>query len=135
VPTPDTFAFQASGPGFRPSTLAIAFSAAYDPGEVATFGTFAGQPAPRGSALYIAPATLSGSGSRLEQLAAHLAVIQPALRAAGATDFILHVTHHGATSGNFELTRREVTALATLDCHLFYCTEAVDPLETVVHGT
>ncbi|NJD24055.1 MAG: hypothetical protein FIB06_01470 [Betaproteobacteria bacterium] len=116
----DAFVFQASGPDFRPSSLAITFAAAHDPGEIATFGAFAGQCAPRGSALYIAPAVIAGSGSPLERLAEHLAIIQPALRSAGATDFVLHVTSHGTASGNVEFSRRELAALAVLDCHIFY---------------
>lgn len=114
----ETFVFQASGPDFRPGMLAIPFSAAYGAGEIATFGIAAGEAARRGSALYIPPSVLPGTGSALERVAAHLATLQPALRDAGAMDFVLHMTSHGTTSGNFEFSRRELAALAALDCHL-----------------
>jgi hypothetical protein len=114
------YVFQASGPEFHPRSLSLGFIDAFDPGEVATFGPHAGSPAPLGSARYAPPDDRRGTGSALEAFTEYLAEIQPQLRAAGATAFILHVTRTFTGVCREELTRRELQAIARLDCHLFY---------------
>lgn len=114
--------FQASGAEFHPNRMGLAFSNSFEPGAVATFGGHRGQVVAFGGALYQVPNHLPADSraSQLETALAHLAVLLPAFRAAGATKFILHMNRTFQGRYNEEFTRSELQALAALDCHFFY---------------
>lgn len=120
--------FQARGPAFQPRRLSLPWLDAFHAGEVATFGGSRGRPVAFGCAVYRVPDDPTAAATPGEFAAAceHLATLMPALRAAGATDFILHVHHPFVERCTLELTRREVQALAALDCHLFFVGQPVD---------
>lgn len=114
--------FQANGPDFRPSRMGLAFSHAFEPGDVATFGGRQGQKVDFGGALYPVPDD-PAAGPRDSPLAGaltHLAGLLPAFRTAGAEEFVLHMRRTFQDQCNEELTRHELQLLAALDCHFFY---------------
>jgi hypothetical protein len=114
--------FQATGPGFRPGRMGLAFSHAFEPGDVATFGDRQGQKVDFGAALYPVPDD-PAAGPRDSGLASaltHLASLLPVFRAAGAEDFVLHMHRIFKDQCNEELTRKELQLLAALGCHLFF---------------
>lgn len=114
--------FQATGTLFEPANTGLAFVASYRPGTPATFGGRRGKVLNQGGALYQVPEGLASEPGRsdYEIAFAHLGAILPVLRAAGATDFILHLRKI-SPAGRFaeELTRSELRGLHELDCQLF----------------
>ncbi len=125
-----TLLFQATGLVFRPRETGLVFARSFDPGMVATFGGRLGSVVEFGGALYRIPDNLpeTRSQSQYEVAFAHLLQLLPAFRAAGATDFILHMHRTCNGLGNEEFTRAELQLLASLGCHFFYAarTEWVD---------
>ena len=116
------YAFQASGPAFHPGQCALVFSHAFEPGEVASFGGRRGQVVPFGAALYEVPADLrvEPRQSHFAAVLSHLLPLLEPLRAAGATDFVLHIHRMVDNLCNEEFARQELQLLALLGCHLFY---------------
>lgn len=116
-----TLYFQATGAHFQPFETGLSWAASFAPGTEASFGGRKGKVVAHGGALYRVPDGLptEPGKSAYETAFAHLAALQPALRTAGATDFVLHLRK--ASAGPFleEFTRSELRCLAALDCHLF----------------
>jgi hypothetical protein len=126
-----TFAFQARGSGFRPSATGLNIAQSFEPGSQATFGGSRGTVVSFGAALYAVPAlSHNDRESDFHAVFAHLQSILPALRKAGATEFILHLRRNFPAECNEEFTREELRMLASLDCHLFYEARRVDESET-----
>jgi len=117
-----SLSLQASGLHFQPSQVPLALSASFAPNTTASFGGSVGRVVAFGSALYAVPPDLpcGPRDSYFEVAFAHLAELLPAFRSAGATEFVLHLHRRFARECHEEFTRRELQALASLDCHLFY---------------
>ena len=117
-----TFLFQATGPNFRPAQVGLDFAQQFDSGSVATFGGSRGQVVPFGGALYPVPTSPSASSrdSELRVALVHLNQLISAFRAAGASEFALHIDRRFQGQCNEEFTRAELQMLASLGCHVFY---------------
>src|SRR5688572_19636042 len=83
--------FVASGDTFRPSAVDAPFSDREDPGEIGKRGRYRGVPVPGGSATISVPETEEEGVRYLHDAVSPLL---PVLRAAGATDFFIHITYH-----------------------------------------
>ena len=81
--------FVASGESFRPSTVDAPFSECEDPGDIGKLGRYRGVPLPSGSATFSVPES-EEQGIRF--LHRTVSPLMPVLRAAGATDFFIHIT-------------------------------------------
>jgi hypothetical protein len=114
--------FQARGLQFYPLRTGLNFVHAFDPGAVATFGGSQGHVVNFGSALYAVPDNIpcAPRESWLASALVHLATLLAAFRAAGASEFVLHMHRRLEGECNEEFTRKELQLLASLDCHLFY---------------
>ena len=116
------FVFQATGPGFHPWQAGLTFSQSFEPGTVATFGGTSGRVAHFGGALYVVPDEIECQPRQSHYAAvfAHLSQVLAPLRAAGATEFVLHMHRTFGGACNEEFTREELRLLASLGCHFFY---------------
>ena len=110
--------FVASGDKFRPSTVNATFSEAEDPGAIGKRGRYRGLPVPNGSAIIDVPENEKQGVRFLHDLAFPL---MPALRAAGATDFWIHITYHYDEQCTLGFDSEELRMLAE-----FGCTVSVD---------
>ena len=117
-----TLLFQATGRAFRPRETGLLLSKSFEPGMAATFGGRQGNVVDFGGALYRVPDNLPEmrSQSQYEVAFAHLLQLLPAFRAAGATDFVLHMHRTCPAQCNEEFTCAELQILASLGCHFFY---------------
>jgi hypothetical protein len=114
-----TFTFQARGSGFHPSAAGLDFVQSFEPGSQATFGGSRGTVVSFGAALYAVPElSRNGRESHFHTVFVHLHSVLPALRKAGATEFILHLRRDFSSERNEEFTREELRMLASLDCLL-----------------
>ena len=116
------YAFQASGPDFHPGQTGLEFSHSFEPGAVASFGGRRGQVVPFGAALYEVPndVRVEPRQSHFAAVLSHLLQLLAPLRAAGATEFVLHMHRTVDRLCNEEFARQELQLLALLGCHLFY---------------
>lgn len=122
------YAFSARGPSFRPRDMTLSFAAAFHAGEEATFGGRRGEVVSYGAALYDVPDDRQRESreSDLALACAHLSALLPAFRAAGATEFILHIHRRFRQRCAEEFSRSDIRALAELDCHVFFVGEPLD---------
>jgi hypothetical protein len=111
--------FTASGDAFYPSRVALPFVRAVDPGEIASYGRYKGQPMPSGNATLVPPDRLKGRES-LDAFCRLIADLIPGLRVAGADDFTLWVLRDYEHQCNEELSPAELTLIASLNCTLCY---------------
>ena len=115
------FRFQARGSAFHPRAAGLKFVESFEPGALATFGGSRGTVVPYGAALYAVPnLPHTDRQSDFHAVFTHLQSVLPALRNAGATEFILHLHRAFPSQCNEEFTREELRLLASLDCHFFY---------------
>jgi hypothetical protein len=107
--------FIATGDKFRPSSLDAPLSEKEDPGVIGKRGRYRGLPMPHGSASFYVPETEEESIRFLHALACPL---MPALRAAGATDFFIHITYHYDQQCTLGFDEEEVRMLAEFGCNV-----------------
>ncbi|WP_143006590.1 hypothetical protein [Aquimonas voraii] len=95
----------------------------------ATFGGRSGDVVEYGGAIYRVPDNLpeARDQSQYEVAFDHLLQLLPAFRAAGASNFVLHMLRTCAGQCNEEFTRAELQGLASLNCHFFYAARAQWP--------
>jgi len=105
--------FVAGGDTFRPSTIAAPFSEAEDPGAIGKRGRYRGVPVPAGSACFDVPESEQDGIRYLHRLAFPL---MPMLRAAGATDFFIHITYHHDEQCALGFDSAELQMLADFGC-------------------
>lgn len=105
--------FVAVGQAFRPSTVEAAFSEREDPGEMGKRGRYRGVPVPVGSATFCVP-----ESEGIRYLHETVAPLLPALRAAGATEFFIHITYHHDGQCALGFTAEEMRMLADLGCEV-----------------
>ena len=105
--------FIAGGDTFRPSTIDAPFSEAEDPGAIAKLGRYRGVPVPAGSACFDVPESEQDGIRYLHRLAFPL---MPMLRAAGATDFFIHITYHHGEQCTLGFDAEELQMLADFGC-------------------
>src|SRR4051812_26230816 len=103
----------AGGDAFRPSTLAAPFADAEDPGAIGKRGRYRGVPVPAGSATFVVPET-EKQGIRYLHSAVY--PLMPALRAAGATDFSIHISYHYDQQCALGFEAEEMQLLAEFGC-------------------
>lgn len=117
-----TLLFQAEGAEFRPSGMGLPLAKVFNPGEVKTFGGRAGHVVGHGGATFRVPDGLAcgADESQYEAAINHLPELLPAIRTAGATDFILHMRRTCPSLCNWEFTPAELHLLASLGCHYFH---------------
>ena len=102
-----------SGDSFRPSTIDAPFSETEDPGAIGKRGRYRGVPVPGGSAGFDVPETELDGIRYLHRLAFPLL---PVLRAAGATDFFIHITYHYDQQCTLAFDAEEARMLAEFGC-------------------
>jgi hypothetical protein len=107
--------FVASGERFRPSTLNVPYSETEEPGAIGTRGRYRGIPLPEGSASFDVPETAKDGIRYLHGLVFPL---MPALRAAGATDFFIHITYHFDDQCALGFDSDELKLLAEFGCQV-----------------
>lgn len=107
--------FVAVGQAFRPSTVEAAFSEREDPGEMGKRGRYRGVPVPVGSATFCVPESESEGIRYLHETVVPLL---PVLRAAGATEFFIHITYHHDGQCALGFTAEEMRMLADLGCEV-----------------
>jgi len=105
----------ASGDSFRPSTVSAPFSEAEDPGATGKIGRHRGVPVPSGSASFDVPETEQDGIRYLHRL---FFPLMPALRAAGATDFFIHITYHYDQQCALGFDSDELRLLAEFGCQV-----------------
>jgi hypothetical protein len=105
--------FVAGGDTFRPSTIDAPFSEAEDPGAIGKLGRYRGVPVPAGSATFSVPESEKDGIRYLHALAFPL---MPILRAAGATDFFIHITYHYDKQCALGFDSEELQMLAEFGC-------------------
>lgn len=103
----------ASGETFRPSTMSAPFAKAEDPGAIGKSGRYRGVPVPEGSATFDVPETEKEGIRYLHSLVYPL---MPRLRAAGATDFFIHITYHHDGQCSLGFDTEELRMLAEFGC-------------------
>ncbi|HEY4415377.1 MAG TPA: hypothetical protein VGO57_06765 [Verrucomicrobiae bacterium] len=101
------------GDDFRPSLVDAPFSEAEDPGTIGKLGRYRGVPTPYGSANFDVPETEPNGIRYLYKLAFPWL---PALRAAGATDFDIHITYHYDVQCALAFGEDEMKLLAEFGC-------------------
>ncbi len=113
--------FGAGGETFRPSTVSAPFAEAEDPGAIAKRGRYRGLPVPAGSAIFSVP---ESEKEGVRYLHALVFPLMPVLRAAGATDFFIHITYHHDEQCSLGFDAEEMRMLAE-----FGCTVSIDCLK------
>ena len=104
-----------SGESFRPSAVSAPFSETEEPGAIGTRGRYRGVPVPSGSASFDVPVTEQDGIRYLHRLVFPLL---PALRAAGATDFFIHITYHCEQQCALGFDSDELRLLADFGCQV-----------------
>jgi hypothetical protein len=107
--------FVASGETFRPSTVSAPFSEAEEPGAIGRIGRYRGVPVPFGSASFDVPETEPDGIRYLHRLVFPL---MTALRAAGATDFFIHITYDYHRQCALGFDSNELRMLAEFGCQV-----------------
>ena len=105
--------FVAGGGTSRPSTIDAPFSEAEDPGTIGKLGRYRRVPVPAGSATFSVPESEKDGIRYLHALAFPL---MPVLRAAGATDFFIHITYHYDQQCALGFDSEELQMLAEFGC-------------------
>ncbi len=101
------------GDMFRPSTIDAPFSEAEDPGAIGKLGRYRGVPVPEGSASFYVPESEQDGIRYLHRLAFPL---MPVLRAAGATEFFIHITYHHDEQCALGFDSEDLQMLADFGC-------------------
>ena len=105
--------FTALGARFFPSKVSAAYSKAHDPGVIGQLGRYRGQPVPYGVASFDAP---EEEKEKIVYLHRVVFPLLPALRAAGADDFSLHITYKYENQCSIGFSKEEIRLIAELDC-------------------
>jgi|SRR5882724_8701751 len=101
------------GDTFHPSTIDAPFSEVEDPGAIGKRGRYRGVPVPSGSATFSVPESEKDGIQYLHALAFPL---MPVLRAAGATDFFIHITYHCDNQCALGFDAEEMQMLTAFGC-------------------
>ncbi len=118
----------ASGEAFRPSTMSAPFAEAEDPGALGKLGRYRGLPVPAGSASFYVP---ESEKEGIRYLHALVFPLMPTLRAAGATDFFIHITYHHDEQCSLGFDAEELRMLAEFGCEVMIDCWKDDDDETV----
>lgn len=105
--------FVASGQAFRPSAVNAPFSDCEEPGEIGKRGRYRGVPVPVGSATISVP---EGQQDGLRYLHETVSPLLPVLRAAGATEFFVHITYHHDGQWALGFSAEEMRMIADFGC-------------------
>ncbi len=117
--SPWQISFRIQGQNFLPAKLNLPFTKQHQPGDIASFGLYRGQPYPYGSASYEIPPeiTRENAFSHLVQIfEQHL----DSLTAHGAEDWHVSIGRFYISQCNEELSLEEIQLLARLRCGLTY---------------
>lgn len=120
------FVFQASGKNFSATEFLQKNSGKPDAREVSTLGNFEGRIVPHNAILIQLTADHKSKESLIVQVCNEIAFFQEELRSSGADNFILFIRRKFTYECNEEFSRRELQAIARLDCDLFYTARPSD---------
>lgn len=109
----DQVTFSVQGDHFKPSEVKAPYASSHDPGVIGKLGRYRGIPVPYGAASFDAP------GEEEEKIAFLHRIIHPlipALKAAGAESFWMHITYHYDCQCAIGFSKEEMRMISELEC-------------------